>query len=82
MSDGPEKVITWGWSSVFWIRHCAEAMGAPTLLLTCGTKLKVTVEGEAADRLGPPVMVALAGVLLMYTSMSLRPGLVASRILM
>ena len=54
-------------------------MGAPTLLLTCGTKLKVTTEGEVLDRLGPPVMVALAGVLLMYTSMSLQSDSVALR---
>ena len=68
------RTLTCGWPAVSWIRHCAEAIGAPTLLWTCGTKLKVTVEGEAADRLGPPVMVALAGVLLTYISMSLRPG--------
>ncbi len=57
-------------------------MGAPTLALTCGTKLKVTTEGEALDRLGPPVMVALAGVLLMYTSMSLQCGPAALKTLL
>ena len=46
-------------------------MGAPMLLLICGAKLKVTVDGDLALWLGPPVMVALAGVLLMYTSISL-----------
>ena len=58
---------TCGWSAAsrIRIRHCADAMGAPTLLLICGTKLKATAEGEALDWLGPPVMVALAGVLLM-----------------
>ena len=63
--------ITCGWSVAFCSRHCADAMGAPTLLLICGAKLKVTVDGDLALWLGPPVMVALAGVLLMYTSMSL-----------
>ena len=63
--------ITCGWFVAFCSRHCADAMGAPTLLLICGAKLKVTVDGDLALWLGPPVMVALAGVLLMYTSMSL-----------
>ena len=49
-------------------------MGAPTLLLIWGAKLKVTVDADLALWLGPPVMVALAGVLLMYTSMSLHPS--------
>ena len=39
--------------------------------MTCGTKLKVMLGGEALVWLGPPVMVALAGVLLMKISMSL-----------
>ena len=56
----------------FCSRHCADARGAPTLLLICGAKLKVTVDGDLALWLGPPVMVALVGVLLMNTSMSLR----------
>lgn len=59
------------WSAALCTRHCADAMGAPTLLLICGAKLKVTVEGEALDWLGPPVMVAFAGVLLMNISRSL-----------
>ena len=40
--------ITCGWSVAFCSRHCADAMGAPTLLLICGAKLKVTVDGDLA----------------------------------
>lgn len=48
-ASGMHRSLTCGWSARSWIRHCAVARGAPTVLLISGVKLKVTVDGDALD---------------------------------